>query len=177
MRFPMLISPLPGANPRLPEHKIGVFVLICPSEPPFSALSSTKSGFLCAFGVWNRRFRAFRAQNRGFCALLAFGTPIFWLFEHKIGVFVRFWGPGPPFSGVSSTKSGFLCAFGLRDRHFLAFRAQIRGFCALLPAGRAERAGRAEQAGRAERAERTRRAERAGVLSSQKRGWPKWSPS
>ena len=24
--FPMLISSLPGANPRLPEHKIGVFV-------------------------------------------------------------------------------------------------------------------------------------------------------
>ena len=23
--FPMLISSLPGANPRLPEHKIGVF--------------------------------------------------------------------------------------------------------------------------------------------------------
>ena len=90
MRFPMLISPLPGANPRLPEHKIGVFVLICPSEPPFSALSSTKSGFLCAFGVWNRRFRAFRAQNRGFCALSAFGTPIFWLSEHKNEDFVRF---------------------------------------------------------------------------------------
>ena len=31
-----------------------------------------------------------RAQNRGFCALLAFGTPIFGRFEHKIGVFVRF---------------------------------------------------------------------------------------
>ena len=25
--FPMIISSLPGANPRLPEHKIGVFVL------------------------------------------------------------------------------------------------------------------------------------------------------
>ena len=31
---------------------------------------STKSPFLCAFGVWNPHFRAFRAQNRGFCALL-----------------------------------------------------------------------------------------------------------
>ena len=29
MRFPMLISPLPGANPCLPEHKIGVFVRFC----------------------------------------------------------------------------------------------------------------------------------------------------
>ena len=31
-------------------------------------------------------------QNRGFCALFAFGTPIFGLFEHKIGIFVRFGG-------------------------------------------------------------------------------------
>ena len=109
----MLISPLPGANPSLPEHKIGFFVLIWPS--------------------------------------------------------------GPPFSGVSSTKSGFLCAFGLRDRHFLAFRAQKRGFCALLPAGRAERTGRAELEGRAGRAERVERegqagrVERAGEVSSQKK--------
>ena len=122
-----------------------------------------------------------RAQNRGFCAHLAFGTPVFGHFEHKIGVFVRFWGLKPSFSGISSTKSGFLCAFGLRDRHFLAFRSQKRGFCALLPAGRAERAGRTElegragrtelegRAGRAERAERTRRAERAGELSLQKK--------
>ena len=28
-----------------------------------------------------------------------------------------------------STKSGFLCAFCLRDPRFLAFRAQNRGFC------------------------------------------------
>ena len=72
------------------EHKIGVFVLFCPSEPLFSALSSTKSRFLCAFALRNPCFRAFRAQNRGFCALLPFGTPIFGRFEHKIGVFVRF---------------------------------------------------------------------------------------
>ena len=51
-----------------------------------------------------------RAQNRGFCAFLPFGTPIFGHFEHEIGVFVRFWGLEPPFSGFSSTKSGFLCA-------------------------------------------------------------------
>ena len=51
------------------------------------------------------------------------------LFEHKIGVFVRFWGPEPPFLGFSSTKSAFLCAFGLRNPHFRAFRAQNRGFC------------------------------------------------
>ena len=32
----------------LPEHKIEVFVLFWPLEPPFSGISSTKSGFLCA---------------------------------------------------------------------------------------------------------------------------------
>ena len=31
---------------------------------------------------------ASRAQNRGFCALFGFGTRVFGLFEHKIGVFV-----------------------------------------------------------------------------------------
>ena len=66
--------------------------------------------FLCFFGLRDPRFRAFRAQDRGFCALLRSGTPVFWLFEHKIGVFVRFLPSGPPFSGVSSTKSAFLCS-------------------------------------------------------------------
>ena len=87
--FPMLISSLPGANPPLPEHKIGVFVRFWGLEPLFSDISSTKSGFLCAFGVENPCFRAFRAQNRGFCAFLGSGTPVFGRFEHKIGVFVR----------------------------------------------------------------------------------------
>ena len=41
--------------------------------------------------------------------------------EHKIEVFVRFWGLEPSFSGISSTKSGFLCFFGFRDPHFRAF--------------------------------------------------------
>ena len=58
----------------------------------------------------NPRFRAFRAQNRHFCALFAFGTPVFRPFEHKIEVFVRFCPPKPPFSGISSTKSAFLCS-------------------------------------------------------------------
>ena len=31
---------------------------------------STKSRYLCAFSLRDPRFRAFRAQNRGFCALL-----------------------------------------------------------------------------------------------------------
>ena len=73
------------------EHKNGIFVRFCPPGPPFSGISSTKSGFLCAFGVWNPRYRAFRAQNRHFCALFDFGTPIFRLFEHNSGVFLRFW--------------------------------------------------------------------------------------
>ena len=72
-----------------------------------------------------------RARKRDFCALLPSRTPIFGYFEHKIEVFVRFWLPGPPFSGISSTKSGFLCAFGVWNPHFRAFRAQNRGFCAL----------------------------------------------
>ena len=83
----LLLHPSPPAT--LPAHKIGVFVLL---------------------GVWNPRFRAFRAQNRGFCALLGFGTPVFRHFEHKIEVFVRFWGLKPSFSGFSSTKSRFLCS-------------------------------------------------------------------
>ena len=71
-----------------------------------------------------------RARKGYFCAFLAFGTLIFGHFEHKIGVFVRFWGLKPLFSGFSSTKSGFLCAFCLQTHHFRAFRAQNRGFCA-----------------------------------------------
>ena len=61
--------------------------------------------------------------------------------EHKIEVFVLFGASKPSFSGVSSTKSAFLCAFG---QYFLGFsprRAQNRGFCALFfeTVGSAER--------------------------------------
>ena len=73
---------------------------------------------------------ASRAQNRGFCAFLAFRTLVFGLFEHKIGIFVRFLPSGPPLFGFSSTKSWFLCAFGVWNPRFQAFRAQNRGFCA-----------------------------------------------
>ena len=51
-----------------------------------------------------------RAQNWGFCALLPFRTLDFRLFEHKIAIFVRFWGLQPLFSSFSSTKSRFLCS-------------------------------------------------------------------
>ena len=55
---------------------------------PVPFLPSTKSAFLCFFCLRNPHFRAFRAQNRGSCAFLAFGTLVFGLFEHKIEVFV-----------------------------------------------------------------------------------------
>ena len=74
-----------------------------------------------------------RAQNRGFCAFFAFGTLVFEHFEHKIEGFVLFLPSEPPFLGISSTKSRFLCFFSLRNPHFRAFRAQNRHFCALLP--------------------------------------------
>ena len=74
------------------------------------AFSSTKSEFLCFVWLRNPRFWPIRAQNRSFCALLGSGTLIFGRFEHKIEVFVRFLPSGPPFSGISSTKSGFLCS-------------------------------------------------------------------
>ena len=76
---------------------------------------------------------ASRARNRHFCALSPFGTPIFGLFEHKIGVFVLFWPSEPSFSSLSSTKSMFLCSFAFRNPRFRALRAQNRGFCALSP--------------------------------------------
>ena len=81
------------------------------SRCQFPLFPSTKSGFLCAFRLRNPHFRAFRAQNRGYCAFLAFATLVFGLFEHKIEVFVRFRPPEPSFLGISSTKSGFLCSF------------------------------------------------------------------
>ena len=78
--FPMLFAPS--------EHKIEDFVRFYPPGPPFSGISSTKSRFLCAFTLRDPHFRAFRAQNREFCALLAFGTLVFGHFEHKIVIYV-----------------------------------------------------------------------------------------
>ena len=50
--------------------------------------------FLCQNGQFFPCFRALRAQNRGFCAFLAFVIPVFGHFEHKIGVFVLGKGSG-----------------------------------------------------------------------------------
>ena len=51
-----------------------------------------------------------RAQKWDLCALLPFKTLVFSPFEHKIEVFVRFYPSEPSFSGLSSTKSAFLCS-------------------------------------------------------------------
>ena len=45
----------------------------------------------CRAGPLRTGFVLRRAQNRHFCALFGFGTPIFRPFEHKIGVFVSEW--------------------------------------------------------------------------------------
>ena len=96
------------------------------SRCQFPVRPSTKLPFLCAFWLRSPRFRAFRAQNRGFCAFLASGTPIFGRFEHKNGIFVRFCPSEPAFSGFSSTKSAFLCSFA-EVRHQVAIgKAQLR---------------------------------------------------
>ena len=50
-----------------------------------------------------------RAQNRAFCALLPFETPIFGHFEHKIEVFVSEWAIFPRFWVVLTQNRGF-CA-------------------------------------------------------------------
>ena len=71
---------------------------------PIPLLSSTKSGFLCAF---------------------AFGTPVFGLFKHKIGIFVSEWAIFPWFLPLPSTKSGFLCAFGCLGHGLQIVRSSI----------------------------------------------------
>ena len=58
---------------------------------------------------------SFRAQNRHFCALLPFGTLIFGLFEHKIGVFVSKWAIFPRF-WVVLTQNRHFCARGWLPR-------------------------------------------------------------
>ena len=77
---------------------------------PSHILPSTKSRFFSAFCLRHPHFRAFQAQKSTFCTILASRNPDFRLFEHKIEVFVRFWGLEPLFSGISSTKLAFLCS-------------------------------------------------------------------
>ena len=54
-------------------------------------------------------FLSSRAQNRHFCVRNGDISLVLAPSEHKIGVFVRFLPSKPPFSGISSTKSAFLC--------------------------------------------------------------------
>ena len=94
------------------------FLLFLCRSPFFQ---SAKSRFLCAFALRNPCFRAFRAQNRGFCAFLASETLVFGLFEHKISIFVL----GRKKSGIgkrnhgeafaSSSRWWFLRAYCHRD--------------------------------------------------------------
>ena len=86
--FPMLHF----GGPQLLLRSPMLFALACCcTQALLSTFPSTKSGFLCAFGVWNPRFRAFRAQNRGCCALvmetLASGNRK----ARKFFVFARCW--------------------------------------------------------------------------------------
>ena len=50
----------------------------------FSGFPSTKSRFLCFFGLRNPRFQAFRAQNRHFCVRTGNFPLVFAPFEHKM---------------------------------------------------------------------------------------------
>ena len=123
--FPKLISHFPMPLFRLPEHKIGIFVRFLPPEPSFSGILSTKSAFLCQKEQFFPGFYPFRAQNRDFCALFAFGTLVFGLFEHKIGIFVSERAIFPWFLPLPSTKSGFLCAYSRKYGLWKQKSAQI----------------------------------------------------
>ena len=90
----------------------------CASRCQFPLFPSTKSGFLCFFGLRNPRFRAFRAQNRVFCALLESGTLVFGHFEHKIGVFVRLLWKHWPLETEKRANFLFLRAFDLLFRGY-----------------------------------------------------------
>ena len=63
-------------------------------------------------------FLSSRAQNRGFCAFLAFGTPVFGHFEHKIGVFVRLLWKHWPLETEKRANFLFLRAFDLLFRGY-----------------------------------------------------------
>ena len=66
-----------------------------------------------------------RAQNRGFCAFLALGTPVFGRSEHKNGFCVSEWAIFPWFLPLPSTKSGFLCAFACLGHGLQILRSSI----------------------------------------------------
>ena len=57
-------------------------------------------------------------QNRGFCAFLAFGTPVFGHFEHKTGVVVRLLWKHWPLETEKRANFLFLRAFDLLFRGY-----------------------------------------------------------
>ena len=61
--FPMLISPLPGANPPLHEHKIGVFVRFWGLEPSFFRPFEHKIGVFVRFWGWEPLFSGFSSTK------------------------------------------------------------------------------------------------------------------
>ena len=74
---------------------------------PIPVSPSTKSAFLCAFCLRDPHFRAFRAQNRGFCVRMGDFSEILGCFD---------------------TKSGFLCSGGpCRCRRPSCRRLSCRG--------------------------------------------------
>ena len=74
---------------------------------PIPFLPSTKSRFLCFFGLRNLRFQAFRAQNRHFCVRTGNFPLVFAPFEHKIGVFVRLFKETWPLE--AEKRANFFC--------------------------------------------------------------------
>ena len=100
------------------------FLLFLCRSPIFP---STKSAFLCAFCLRNPRFRAFRAQNRGFCALLPSEPPVFGRFEHKIEVFVRFCLPPPPVIWPFLAQNRDF--YALLDKHDSGLRSERQRHC------------------------------------------------
>ena len=84
------------------------------------------------FSLPDANFPSSRAQNRDFCVRTGNFSLVFAPPEHKIGIFVRFLPSGPPFSGLLSTKSAFLCQNWQFSPGFCPFRAQNRDFCALI---------------------------------------------
>ena len=80
------------------------------------------SGRPLAFQVREFAFPATVLHSR---PRLRFPMPLFPLPEHKIGIFVRFYPPKPSFSGFSSTKSRFLCAFASKFFPIMVFMGSL----------------------------------------------------
>ena len=72
---------------------------------PIPVSPSTKSAFLCAFGLRDSRFLAFRAQNRGFCVRMGDFSEIFGRFDTKMG----FLCSGRGKSGIGKRNRGLEC--------------------------------------------------------------------